>query len=145
MKKIAIINGVNLQQLGTREVDIYGARSFDEYFTELKRRFPQFELHAFQSDDLAEIVRFIHRGAEFDGIVLNAGAYTHTAIVLADAIKSISTPVVEVHISNIFNRENYRKNSFIAAACVGSISGFGLKSYDLALFSFDELNLHSKL
>lgn len=138
MKKLAIINGPNLGKgiLGTREVDIYGCLSFDEYFVELEKQFPQFELHFYQSDDLAQIIGYLHGCKDYDGIVLNPGAYTHTSLVLADTIKAIAAPVVEVHISNLFAREQFRRNSFIAASCVGSVSGFGLKGYDMAIFSF---------
>lgn len=138
MKKIAIINGINLGKgiLGTREVNIYGCLSFDEYFVGLEKRFPQMELRYFQSDELAQIVGFLHDCKDYDGIVLNPGAYTHTSLVLADTIKAIPAPVVEVHISNLFAREQFRRNSLIASACVGLISGFGLKGYDMAIFSF---------
>lgn len=134
--KILIINGVNLDKIGGRETNIYGAVSFDDYYIELKNRFSQVELSYFQSNNLEDLVSAISNSSEFDGIVLNAGAYTHTSIVLADAVRSISTKVVEVHISNLFAREQYRKNSLLAAACSGFISGFGLRSYDLAILSF---------
>ncbi len=130
---ILIINGVNLSQLGTREVDIYGHTRFEDYFSTLQSMFPDVALTYFQSDKVEEIVKAIANAQGFDGIVLNPGAYTHTSIVLADAIKSVRTKVVEVHISNIFGREQFRKQSFIAPACFGSISGFGLKSYELAI------------
>jgi len=136
MKKILILNGVNLGLLGTREVDVYGHQSFETFFNDLQKAFPQFELHYFQSDILAELVQKITRSGEFDGIIINPGAYTHTAIVLADAIKAVKTPVIEVHISNLFGREQYRKNSMISGACIGSVSGFGLKSYKIALNYF---------
>lgn len=136
MKKIIIINGVNLNELGTREVDIYGHVDFETYFFELKKRFPQFELDFFQSNKIDELVDQILSHQYFDGIILNPGAYTHSSIILADAIKAIPTPVVEVHISNLFGRESFRKKSMISSSCMGTISGFGLKGYDLAIFSF---------
>jgi 3-dehydroquinate dehydratase II len=136
MKKILILNGVNLGELGTREVNVYGSQSFDSFFQEMVQQFPEIDLHFFQSDSLSEIVKKILQSKDFDGIILNPGAYTHTSVVLADAIKSVSVPIVEVHISNVFGREQFRKQSFIASACLGSISGFGLKSYKIALFYF---------
>ena len=134
--RIAIINGVNLGLLGTREVNIYGAQSFEEYFKELKRMFPDVELTYFQSDKIEELVDALRKGQNCDGIILNPGAYTHTAIVLADTIRSISTPVIEVHISNLFGRELYRRRSVIAPHCAGFISGFGLQGYALAIHHF---------
>ncbi|MBP5663438.1 MAG: 3-dehydroquinate dehydratase [Bacteroidales bacterium] len=134
--RIAIINGVNLGQLGTREVNIYGAQTFEEYFKELERMFPEVELTYFQSDKIEELVDALRKGQSCDGIILNPGAFTHTAIVLADTIRSISTPVIEVHISNLFGRELYRRRSVIAAHCAGFISGFGLQGYALAIHHF---------
>jgi 3-dehydroquinate dehydratase-2 len=134
--RIAIINGVNLGQLGTREVNIYGTQTFEEYFKELERMFPDVELTYFQSDKIEELVDALRKGQNCDGIILNPGAYTHTAIVLADTIRSISTPVIEVHISNLFGRELYRRRSVIAAHCAGFISGFGLQGYALAIHHF---------
>jgi len=134
--RIAIINGVNLGQLGTREVNIYGAQTFEEYFKELERMFPEVELTYFQSDKIEELVDALRKGQSCDGIILNPGAYTHTAIVLADTIRSISTPVIEVHITNLFGRELYRRRSVIAAHCAGFISGFGLQGYALAIHHF---------
>lgn len=134
--RIAIINGVNLGCLGTREVNIYGSQTFEEYFEQLKRMFPDVELSYFQSDKIEELVDALRKGQNCDGIILNPGAYTHTAIVLADTIKSISTPVIEVHISNLFGRELYRRRSVIAAHCAGFISGFGLQGYALAVHHF---------
>lgn len=136
MKKILILNGVNLGTLGTREVDIYGYQSFNDYFKHLKLRFQQLELYYFQTDQLGDLVEHILKAKDFDGVVINPGAFTHTAIVIADAIKAIKTPVVEVHISNLFAREQFRRNSMIGSSCVGSISGFGMKSYELALNYF---------
>lgn len=138
MKKILILNGVNLGLLGTREVDIYGHQSFDSYFNELQKAFPQFELQYYQTDQMEELVQKITKSNILDGIILNPGAFTHTSVVLADAIKAVKTPVIEVHISNLFGREQYRKNSMISGACIGSISGFGLKSYKMALNFFND-------
>lgn len=136
-KQIIIINGANLNLLGVREKDIYGSKSWDEYFKTLKEKYPQIELSYFQSNIEGEIVNWLQeKGFSYDGIILNAGGYTHTSVVIADCIKAISTPVVEVHISNILNREVFRSTSLIAPACQGSIMGFGLKGYELALLSF---------
>ena len=134
--RIAIINGVNLGCLGTREVNIYGSQTFEEYFKELERMFPEVELTYFQSDKIEELVDALRKGQSCNGIILNPGAFTHTAIVLADTIRSISTPVIEVHISNLFGRELYRRRSVIAAHCAGFISGFGLQGYALAIHHF---------
>lgn len=135
--KIMIINGPNLNLLGKRETTIYGDRDFESYFQDLKKKFESLELSYFQSNVEGEIINELHRvGFSYDGIILNAGAFTHTSIAIADAVAAIKTPVVEVHITNIFAREDFRHVSFLGAKCVGSISGFGLKSYDLALKSF---------
>jgi 3-dehydroquinate dehydratase-2 len=135
--KIAIINGPNLNLLGKREPDIYGTLSFDSYFEDLKNRFPDTELLYFQSNVEGELVNMLQElGFHYDGIILNAGAYTHTSLALADAVAAISTPVIEVHLSNIFAREDYRHTSYLGARCRGHISGFGLKGYELALLSF---------
>ncbi|TAG01581.1 MAG: type II 3-dehydroquinate dehydratase [Cytophagia bacterium] len=135
--KILIINGVNLNLLGTRETSIYGNQTFEQYFEELKNIFPQFELVYFQSNVEGFLVDKLHEvGFSYRGIVLNAGAYTHTSIALADAISAINTPVVEVHISNIYKRETFRHKSFLTAYCEGIVSGFGLKSYAMALHYF---------
>ena len=136
-KKILIVNGVNLGELGTREVNIYGDVDFKSYFVKLQQKFPEYELSYFQSDEISAIVKTLLENKHFDGIVLNPGAYTHTSIVLADTIKAIPAKVVEVHISNLFAREQYRKKSFISSVCSGSISGFGLKGYDMAILSFE--------
>lgn len=134
MKKIAVINGPNLNLLGVREKSIYGDTSFDSYFSGLKSRFENVELTYFQSNCEGSIIDEIHRvGFDVDGIVLNAGAYTHYSIAIADAIRAVKAPVVEVHISNVHSREEYRHVSMIAPACRGVIAGFGLKSYDLAV------------
>ncbi len=135
--KIAIINGPNLNLLGKRETDIYGNRSFDVFLEELKSRFPQAELHYFQSNIEGELVDEIQRvGYSYDGIVINPAAYTHTSVAIGDAIAAIKTPVIEVHISNIFGREDFRKLSHVSAKSVGVISGLGLKGYQLAVEYF---------
>lgn len=135
--KIIIINGPNLNLLGKREPEVYGQTSFESYFTDLEKAFPQIELSYYQSNVEGELINKLHEvGFNYDGIILNAGGYTHTAVALADAVAAISTPVLEVHISNIFAREEYRHVSLISKHCVGIISGFGLKSYELALKSF---------
>ena len=131
-----IVNGVNLSCLGTREVNIYGSLSFDEYLTELRERYPQVEISYFQSDDEGNLAEAITSARNLQGIVLNAGAYTHTSVILADAVRAAKCPVVEVHISNLFGREQYRRNSVLSSACAGFISGFGLRSYDLAVEAF---------
>ena len=137
MKKIQIINGPNLNLLGKREPTVYGNASFEGYLSELRARFRQREISYYQSNVEGEIINKIHEvGFEYDGIVLNAGAYTHTSIALHDAIKAVTTPVVEVHISNVHARESYRHVSMISAACRGVILGFGLDSYRLAIESF---------
>lgn len=135
--KIIIINGPNLNLLGKREPEIYGSTTFDAYFTILKNSFPTLELFYFQSNIEGEIIDKLHEtGFEYDGIILNAGAYTHTSIAIADAVKGIETPVIEVHISNVHAREAFRNKSYLAASAKGVICGFGLKSYDLAIQSF---------
>ena len=137
MKKIVIINGPNLNLLGKREPEIYGDKTFEVYLEELKKQFPDILLDYFQSNSEGEIIDKLHQtGFSSDGIVLNAGAYTHTSLAIADAIRSIKTPVVEVHISNIFARETYRRHSFLSEACKGCIVGFGMDSYRLAVTSF---------
>ncbi len=135
--KIAIINGPNLNLLGTREVSTYGQTNFETYFSDLKKMFPAVEFEYYQSNVEGELINKLHQvGFSFDGIILNAGGYTHTSVALADAVAAIQTPVIEVHISNIFAREDFRHVSFLGAKCKGSISGFGLKSYELAVKSF---------
>jgi len=137
MKKIIIINGPNLNLLGKREPGVYGSKSFEEYFSELKSKFSDMELSYYQTNSEGLIIDKLHEaGFTFDGIVLNAGAYTHTSLAIADAVRAISTPVVEVHISNVFKREEYRHHSFLSEACRGCIIGFGLDSYKLAMESF---------
>lgn len=132
--KIQIINGPNLNLLGVREEDIYGSRDFENYFEALKHKFPGASLHYFQSNIEGELINKIHEvGFSFESIILNAGAYTHTSVALHDAIAAIKTPVVEVHISNIYAREEFRHKSLITSKCIGLISGFGLESYDMAI------------
>lgn len=132
--KIQIINGPNINLLGKREPSIYGAQSFEEYLEELKKRYPDVMFEYYQSNVEGEMINKIHEvGFDFDGIILNAGAYTHTSIALQDAIRAIKSPVVEVHISNVHKREEFRHKSFISCACVGVICGFGLNSYRLAV------------
>ncbi len=138
---ILIINGPNLNLLGVREKSIYGDISFKEYFDSLSKKYPNDNLIYFQSNSEGDIVTDIQKRGfgEVDGIILNAGAYTHTSLAIADAISAITTPVIEVHISNIFKRESVRHKSFIAPVCAGSISGFGLNSYRLAIEALKEL------
>ncbi|MVN91176.1 type II 3-dehydroquinate dehydratase [Mucilaginibacter aquatilis] len=132
--KIQIINGPNLNLLGVREKSIYGDSSFENYFTTLRERYANHDLHYFQSNKEGELIDKLHEiGFEFDGIILNAGAYTHTSIAIADAIAAITTPVVEVHLSNVYKRETFRHKSMLAANCKGVIAGFGMDSYRLAL------------
>jgi 3-dehydroquinate dehydratase-2 len=135
--KIIIINGPNLNLLGRREPEIYGAHSFDDYFKELQNKFSDVDLSYFQSNIEGEIIDKLHEvGFSYDGVILNAAAYTHTSVGIGDAVKAIETPVVEVHISNVHAREEFRHQSFISANAKGVIVGFGLKSYDLAIESF---------
>ena len=137
MKKIIIINGPNLNLLGKREPETYGDKSFDSYFKELEVEFPFLELTSFQSNVEGEIINKIQEtGFTLDGIVLNAGGYTHTSIAIADAIAAIKIPVIEVHISNVYTREEYRHQSLMAKNCKGVIAGFGLDSYKMAINSF---------
>lgn len=132
--KIQIINGPNLNLLGKRETDVYGNEPFEKYFEKLKQRFPAAELHYFQSNIEGEIINQLHQvGFDYHGIVLNAGAYTHTSVAIHDAIAAIRTPVVEVHISNIHAREEFRHLSLITSKCVGLITGFGLEGYAMAI------------
>tara|TARA_B100000900_G_scaffold231678_1_gene196737 strand:+ start:305 stop:715 length:411 start_codon:yes stop_codon:yes gene_type:complete len=134
--KVMIINGPNLNLLGQREVDIYGNISFDDYFIKLKELFPNYELHYFQSNVEGELINKLHDiGFDFDLIIINAGGYSHTSVAISDAIASIKTRVIEVHISNIYSREEYRTKSLISKNCSGVICGFGLDSYKLALKS----------
>ena len=134
MKKIQIINGPNLNLLGRREPGVYGSRSFDDYLEELRAKYPDVQLDYFQSNHEGDLIDCIHAcGFEADGIILNAGAYTHTSIALHDALRAVTAPAVEVHISNVHAREEFRHHSLISAACRGVICGFGLDSYRLAV------------
>lgn len=135
--KLIIINGPNLNLLGIREKAVYGDQSFEDYLEVLRTKYAGVSIDYYQSNVEGELINEIQeKGFLYDGIILNAGAYTHTSIAIADAVKAIKAPVVEVHISNIFAREDYRHVSYLGKNCVGSISGFGLKSYDLALDYF---------
>ena len=137
MKKIIVINGPNLNLLGKREPKTYGDKSFDSYFKELEVEFPFLELSSFHSNVEGEIINKIQEtGFSLDGIVLNAGGYTHTSVAIADAIAAIKTPIIEVHISNVYAREEYRHQSLMAKNCKGVIAGFGLDSYKMAINSF---------
>ena len=137
MKKIIIINGPNLNLLGKREPSIYGAESFDDFFTDLKQKYKGFDLTYFQSNIEGELINKLQDvGFLYDGIILNAAAYTHTSVGIGDAIKAIESPVIEVHISNTFAREEFRHQSYISPNAKGVILGFGLQSYELALQSF---------
>lgn len=134
MKKILILNGPNLNLLGKREPGVYGNQSFEEYFETLKGIFPETELHYFQSNHEGALIDKIHEaGFSFDGIIINAGGYTHTSIALADALSAVTTPAVEVHISNIHARESFRHHSYLTSRCKGIIAGLGLKGYELAV------------
>ncbi len=139
MLKIAIINGPNLNLLGVREKEIYGTESFEDYFKLLQSKYNDIEFTYFQSNVEGELIDQLQKtGFTYSGIILNAGAYTHTSIAIADTIAALKTPVVEVHISNIFSREDYRHVSYLGKYCKGSISGFGLSGYEMALKSFLE-------
>jgi len=132
--KVLIINGPNLNLLGVREPDIYGHTDFESYLRQLRAAFPNMEIDYFQSNHEGAIIDKLHEtGFSVDGIVLNAGAYTHTSVAIADAVRSITAPVIEVHLSNVHAREDYRKVSYLAPACKGVIAGFGLSSYRLAV------------
>ncbi|MES2778852.1 MAG: type II 3-dehydroquinate dehydratase [Bacteroidota bacterium] len=134
--KVIIINGPNLNLLGKREPSVYGTQSFEEYYASLQIVFPNTELDYYQSNVEGELINKLHEvGFSYDGIILNAGGYTHTSVALSDAVAAISSPVVEVHISNIFAREDYRHVSLLSKHCVGIISGLGLLGYQLALES----------
>ena len=134
--QILILNGPNLNLLGVREPEIYGKETFTDYLEKLRERYPQTGIEYFQSNIEGELINKIHEvGFRYDGIILNAGAYTHTSVALADAIAAVNTPVVEVHISNTARRESFRHVSYLTAVCRGVIMGFGLKSYELALLA----------
>jgi len=131
---IIIINGPNLNLLGKREPEVYGGRSFEDYLAALQQKFPGIQLEYYQSNIEGEIITKIQeKGFDYDGIILNAGAYTHTSIGIADAVKAVTTPVIEVHISNTFSRETFRHQSYLSPVSAGVIVGFGLKGYELAL------------
>ncbi len=135
--KLIIINGPNLNLLGTRETDVYGSQTFEAYFNDLKKKFASVDLSYYQSNVEGELINKLHEvGFSYGGIIINAGGYTHTSVALRDAIASIKTPTIEVHISNVFAREDFRHTSLIAPKCKGSISGFGMDSYRLAVESF---------
>lgn len=135
--QILILNGPNLNLLGQRETSIYGNQDFDSFFKELKAQFPSLQLDYFQSNVEGEIINKLQEvGFSYDGIILNAGAYTHTSIAIGDCVKAITTPVIEVHISNTFSRETFRHQSYISPNAKGVIIGFGLQSYTLAIQSF---------
>ena len=137
--KIQIINGPNLNLLGKREPGIYGNQGFEAYLEQLKQRYSDVELHYYQSNHEGDLIDKIHEvGFSFDGIVLNAGAYTHTSVALLDALKAVQTPAIEVHISNVHQREEFRHKSLISAGCKGVICGFGLNSYRLAIEALKE-------
>jgi 3-dehydroquinate dehydratase-2 len=135
--KVVIINGPNLNLLGIREKSIYGSESFEDYLKELKKQYPDTELIYFQSNIEGELINKLHQeGFSADGIILNAGGYTHTSIALADAISAITSPVLEVHISNIYARESFRHHSYLSSRCKGVICGLGMEGYRLALEYF---------
>jgi len=135
--KFIIINGPNINLLGKREPEIYGSVTFEDFYTKLKVKYPNLAIDHFQSNIEGEIINKLHEvGFSYDGVILNAAAYTHTSVGIGDAVKCITTPVVEVHISNIQAREEFRQRSYVAANAKGVIFGFGLKSYDLAISSF---------
>lgn len=142
---ITILNGPNLNLLGKREPDQYGSVAFESFLAELKQRFPAVGISYFQSNVEGELINLLHHcDGKAAAVILNAGGYTHTSIAIADAVAAISTPVLEVHISNVFAREDYRKTSFIASKCIGSISGLGLEGYALAIqFFIKKLNVET--
>lgn len=134
--KVLILNGPNLNLLGVREPEVYGRRNFEDYLRELREKYPETEIAYAQSNTEGVLIDKIHEaGFSYDGIILNAGAYTHTSVALADAIAAVSAPVIEVHISNTARRESFRHVSYLSAVCRGVIMGFGLKSYELALLA----------
>jgi 3-dehydroquinate dehydratase II len=140
--RIQIINGPNLNLLGKRETSIYGNQSFEDFLETLRKRFPSMDLQYYQSNVEGELINKIHEvGFSFDGIIINAGAYTHTSIAIHDALGGIKTPTVEVHISNVYAREDFRHKSLITSKCVGMMTGFGMEGYALALEYFKNRNL----
>lgn len=135
--RIQIINGPNLNLLGKREPGIYGDSTFEDYLDDLRKTYPQVQIDYYQSNVEGELINKIHEvGFSLDGIILNAGAYTHTSVALLDALKAVKTPAIEVHISNVHKREEFRHHSLISAGCLGVICGFGMDSYRLALEAF---------
>lgn len=135
--RILIINGPNLNLLGKREPEVYGSTSFEEFFETLKKTFPDIQLEYYQSNVEGELINKIHEvGFSYDAILLNAGGYTHTSVAISDAIAGVTTPTLEVHISNIYKREEFRHKSIISKSCVGMISGLGLKGYELGIRYF---------
>jgi len=137
VSKIAIINGPNLNLLGTREPDVYGSKTFEQYFKELQQLFPAVEFDYFQSNVEGELINQLQKvGFSYDGIIINPGGYTHTSVAIGDAIAAIKTPVIEVHISNVHAREDFRKLSHVSAKAKGTIMGLGLKGYELAVRYF---------
>lgn len=142
--KIQIINGPNLNLLGMREPDVYGSDSFDNYMEMLRRQYPEIEFSYFQTNIEGDIINKIHEvGFSYDGIILNAGGYTHTSVAIRDAIKTVATPTIEVHISNVHSREEFRHHSMISAVCMGVIAGFGLSSYSLGVQALIQANKKS--
>jgi 3-dehydroquinate dehydratase-2 len=139
MKRILIINGANLNLLGTREVNIYGERSFEDYLLDLRAKYPHFDISYYQSNIEGELVNALQKGEDYAVIILNAGGYSHTSVVIRDAVAAMRTPVIEVHISNITSRESFRHSSLLSPVCVGTIFGFGLLSYDLAIRAAENL------
>ncbi len=134
---LAIINGPNLNLIGTREPEIYGSQTLDEFFAILRKRYPQVSLSVYQNNVEGELINLIHHCRQgVDGIIINPGAYTHTSVALADALAAVAVPAIEVHISNVLAREDFRKTSYIASRCRGSISGLGLEGYALAIEYF---------
>ena len=135
--KIIIINGPNLNLLGKREPEIYGSDSFEDFFSLLKEQYPSIELEYYQSNVEGELINKIHEvGFDYDGILINAGGYTHTSVAISDAIAAVTSPVLEVHISNIYKREEFRHKSIISKECIGMIAGLGLAGYDLGIQYF---------
>ena len=134
--KIAIINGPNLNLLGKREPGIYGSESFEVFYAQLQHKYPHIEFSYYQSNVEGELINELHyKGFEYDSIIINPGAYTHTSVAIGDAIAAIKTPVIEVHISNVYAREDFRKISHVSAKCRGTISGFGMNGYDMAVLA----------
>lgn len=137
--KIAIVNGPNLNLTGTRQTDVYGAQTFESFIAEMDQKYPNVDLIYLQSNVEGELINFLHQlneQADVKGILLNAGGYTHTSVAIADAVSGIQKPVVEIHMSNILNRETFRHTSYVGAASLGSIMGFGMKSYELGIEFF---------